>query len=377
VTEPSRLRIRSLDALRGIAAFAVMTSHCFGDLGPAWLFAWTPLGPFHDGRASVILFFVLSGLALSLARARESWQGFLVRRVVRIWVPFAMAVLAAAGLSLLVPHRPVPGMGEAFNTTWTPGMPTLRTVVDHLLMLGRRVDTVLDGPVWSLAHELRISLIFPLLLLAQARLPRLVPLMALGASVFVASRWGGLFGDVTPWYASTPAGSLQITAYYVLFFTFGIGTVLHREAITRLVARRRGVLWLAALACFWAVWPSRMATDLLYGVGATLLIWLVMGSARATALLEIPQLQWLGRISYSLYLVHVPVLQTMVRGLDGIVPGHVVVWFVPPVALLAAHLFHVAVEAPSIALARRLGSRVGRGGLRVAQPTSGTSTPAV
>jgi hypothetical protein len=59
------------------------------------------------------------------------------------------------------------------------------------------------------------------------------------------------------------------------------------------------------------------------------------------------------------------------------VPGHVVVWFVPPVALLAAHLFHVAVEAPSIALARRLGSRVGRGGLRVAQPTSGTSTPAV
>jgi peptidoglycan/LPS O-acetylase OafA/YrhL len=129
------------------------------------------------GRASVILFFVLSGFALSLAvRAGASfgYRTFLLRRLCSIYLPFAVAILLAAMSCRLVTTGPMPGMGPEFNNYWTVGFASWPDIRDLLLMLGRYRDTILDAPVWSLAHELRISLIFPLLYAAARRAPRAV-----------------------------------------------------------------------------------------------------------------------------------------------------------------------------------------------------------
>jgi peptidoglycan/LPS O-acetylase OafA/YrhL len=308
----------------------------------------------RDGRASVILFFVLSGFALSLAVEAEvpfSYTGFLVRRFCRIYLPFAVAILLAAVLSRLVVTGPIPFVGEQYNQYWAVGMPTWDALRDHLLMLGRRSDTVLDTPVWSLAHELRISVLFPMLYAAQ----RLGPAVLAAAAVLtlvVAIRYGAVRADVAPLYANSLRGSIEPTAYILLFFTLGIATAQHRQGVLLLVAHGRWALWLTVLLAFSLRWPSRLATDVQYGVGSMMAIWLVATSPRATRLLELPVLQWLGRISYSLYLTHMIVLLTLLHLLSSWFAPRLLVWTVPLLSLPVAAGFHALVEAPSIRLAR-------------------------
>ena len=94
------MRYASLDALRGIASLMVLTHHCvLAGLVPVppgfWtgLSRYTPLHLFVSGRPPVILFFVLSGfvLAISLNRPGTGYAAFAVRRLCRIYLPYAAA----------------------------------------------------------------------------------------------------------------------------------------------------------------------------------------------------------------------------------------------------------------------------------------------
>ena len=115
---------------------------------------------------------------------------------------------------------------------------------------------------------------------------------------------------------------------------------------------RRQVATLAAVAALVAaqVWSK----DLYYGA------FFIIGShlsdrAMASSLLERAAVQWLGRISYSLYLSHVLVI----GALKFEAPG-VWMYVAIPVSLAVAHVLCVAVEQPSIALSRRAGRWVER-----------------
>jgi peptidoglycan/LPS O-acetylase OafA/YrhL len=65
-------------------------------------------------------------------------------------------------------------------------------VLGTLTMLGRREDIVLDSPVWSLAHELRISLIVPLLVFARRRHSLETMIAALALLGIVAFLYGSM-----------------------------------------------------------------------------------------------------------------------------------------------------------------------------------------
>ena len=67
----------------------------------AWLYA-TPLRLLVSGPAAVLLFFVLSGFVLTLSlksEKRPNYPAFAVSRFARIWLPFAVAILASAAVS--------------------------------------------------------------------------------------------------------------------------------------------------------------------------------------------------------------------------------------------------------------------------------------
>ena len=89
-------RIRSLDGLRGVAALAVVAYHYTG----GYLHRLLPGGRF------VALFFILSGLVLSIAPLRVGagaydWPRYQLRRVVRLAIPTCTAVgLCCAVFSL-------------------------------------------------------------------------------------------------------------------------------------------------------------------------------------------------------------------------------------------------------------------------------------
>ena len=71
-------------------------------------------------------------------------------------------------------------------------------------------------------------------------------------------------------------------------------------------------------------------------------------------------LRFLGRISYSLYLVHVPLILAAVLLLDGVVPIPLVLLCVPPVAIVLGWLFHETIAEPCVRLGQRLAARVAR-----------------
>ena len=115
------------------------------------------------------------------------------------------------------------------------------------------------------------------------------------------------------------------------------------------------------------------------GLATVLALHAVGRAGRLTTWLGGPVSTYLGRISYSLYLIHAPVLSVVLRAgykLTGENPAAAVGWFVlaATACLGAAHLLHVLVEAPALRLAARWksGPRIAR---PVAVPSGEVSAP--
>ncbi len=364
-------RITPLDSLRGVAALAVVLHHLWllGAVQPIAPWQWrllryTPLTIIIEGRAPVILFFVLSGfvLAHALMQAPTPYPIFIVRRIIRIYLPFAAAILlSAACYALLDPGEPRP-FSAWFGGLWRGGH-TFSALIGHLGMPGTRRDD-LDPVVWSLVHELRISALLPVLLWACRR--------RLGAMLVasVAVQWlvlpfclDPLTGEpcrawlsCRPFWGTGAAGSLLVSAYFVCFFVLGIAIAVQRERLRAWFRdpRCKGLAAVVSLALLSGV---AGAGDLGFGVGGALLIVLALETGRLATALRRRPLPWLGRISYSLYLVHLPVFLASIYGVG---PGLQPHWrpallpALPALALIAAWLFYRMVEIPAQRLGRRL-----------------------
>src|ERR1700677_1903882 len=98
--EAGERRFIELDALRGLAACAVIFLHYSSvpmEL-PTWLadlIAYTPFFLLVCGTQAVVFFFVLSGFVLSLPYIRgssEPYLAFIIKRVFRIYIPYLVAI---------------------------------------------------------------------------------------------------------------------------------------------------------------------------------------------------------------------------------------------------------------------------------------------
>ena len=361
------MRLRSLDSLRGVAALAVVAHHCVlsfpgalenrevlaarGFSAPwAWLYL-TPLRLFVAGPVAVYVFFVLSGLVLALTfveRDGDRYLPYLIKRVSRIWLPFAVAIVLSVVDLRLVWRGWLPTASDWFNFTWSQ-WPSARTVASHLLMTGGKIS--LDNPMWSLVHEMRISLIFPLLVF----LCRKSWLATLAASVVIGAAASRTM-EAHPSFV-TSASWIQ-TCTYLFMFVLGIGLAMHsralRHRLERLGPRSRAALWCLAIAGL-AYAPTGTAavtqwSDILLSwcnaAAAALLILLCLIEGRALRVLTGPAPLFLGRVSYSLYLTHV-IAPLWV----GVITGGLA-------SLAIAPLFWRFVEQPSGRIGHWLAARV-------------------
>ena len=329
------MRYRSLDAIRGIAALIVVVYHAVlilpGGLENRVLlrsngynasFGWLYLSPlrlFVAGPVAVFVFFVLSGFVLTLSLTeggRETYRGFFIKRVARIWLPFAVVIVASALLAWAMDHLPLPGgVSHWMRATWSdrphPGM-----LARHLAMMG--TDVTLDSPMWSLVYEMRISIILPVLVVLIHR-RGWATWLTIGVFFLMAieSQSRVKFGEFER--------SLVNTLCYLPLFLMGIGLALHRTTIlTWLQSRSRLVrttAWLLAIAglIYGPVTTGTIARIhdgvllLMNGAAASLLIALSTLDGLSERLLMTRVPQWLGKVSYSLYLVHVVVFAVTLR----------------------------------------------------------------
>jgi peptidoglycan/LPS O-acetylase OafA/YrhL len=90
------------------------------------------------------------------------------------------------------------------------------------------------------------------------------------------------------------------------------------------------------------------------GIGATLAVALSFGEPVTARAFENPVPRYLGRISYSLYLVHLPILLALMHRFYGAAPAPVLIAGGIGVTFLVADLSNRFIERPSQMLGRRL-----------------------
>jgi peptidoglycan/LPS O-acetylase OafA/YrhL len=370
-------RLAELDALRGIAALVVVATHVIATatseefhIGRDNLLhrffteprLWLELPPVRillAGHAAVAVFFVLSGFVLTLPmlnNRQPTYLRFLIKRFFRIYVPFAVAIgLAALACAMLRP-RAIPELNSWFNLFWREPV-TVSLVLSHLTMSGSHI--LLDAPMWSLIHEVRISVIFPLVALIVIRLPKSAIIFCFMLTCLIIATdpsrlLHGVPGEDTAHIVDSMRDTLSVGIYFVLGISLAANIVAVKSAIASFNALGTMALW--AISILLLQVPLRIPLcDLIYfPIGSVLLVTLCLSSPRAQVILNHAFFYWLGRISFSLYLVHFVVLLSMVHLLHNKLPIWLILCGVIPSCLIAAEIMYRVIELPAQKFGKRL-----------------------
>lgn len=354
MAEPSVIRAESarlagLDWIRGAAAMWVLLYHVDITLQKAKYFSLLPLSPFTSvGYRGVELFFLLSGFVMArtyegdTGKSLGSAASFAVRRLLRIFPAYFVVFLplfaVAAWKGIGAPtSMPIDG----------------RLFLSNLLLLPRDdLTTYIPVSAWTLTHEL---MFYALFLVAFVSWRMFFALLAAWASVGITLNLASV--ELAGWRMATS----PLNAYFVL------GAVCYHLTPQRAAALHALALpaGLALLAC--AIWmehgvPSPNSAGRVVAVTyvtAFFLMVLALGhrQTRMPGWLQGPA-NYLGKISYGLYLINYPVIVVLAMALKARqLDEHATVLLLGGAALVSialADVLHRLVERPSISLGKRL-----------------------
>lgn len=326
-----------IDGLRALAVIVVVIFHA-------------GVSPLRGGFVGVDIFFVISGYLITrqigaeMEAGRFSLVGFYERRIRRI-VPallFAIAATLAIAPFVLFPTELV-----------TTGMTAVAAILSaaNLYLLNSAGYFAADSGtqplihMWSLGVEEQFYLFFPLLLVAfghrsraAARVTTLLFALASLALCIAVTRFDREFAYYFP---LTRAWELLAGAALVFV------PVPQMPAWMRNAAAAGALLLIAASALkfypqmafpgFYALAPC-LAAVVLIAVGG-------QGGSAVTGALSTGPLVWIGRISYSLYLLHWPIL-VFYRMARGVPIGPAEAWALVAASIAAAYLSWRFVERP-------------------------------
>ncbi|WP_296313929.1 acyltransferase [Pseudomonas sp.] len=360
-------RLPELDALRGVAALVVLVHHALVMLGPIDLIDGTLIGRathtllnfsffrlIKFGRGPVLFFFVLSGYVLTRALLKNGSPGllaFAVQRCVRLLIPVTASVLLSCTLYYLVAD-PLLLQGPLDNhslTIWSKP-PDVAAVLREVALLQTNQDlTRLNNVLWSLAHEWRLTLLLPLVLLFHNRIWLMLALAT------AATGFGAMFSadENFVMLGAELHGSIVATVYFALSIASGAALALagRLPALSReqRIAASIGVVMLAG-----------MTADLAVYLASVLLIVLAQQPGRFQQMLRWRPLLWLGRVSFSLYLIHSLIMVAWLCLLYEMLPVWAIAVSGALLALLATPVFFRCIERPSRDLAKAVERRLVR-----------------
>jgi peptidoglycan/LPS O-acetylase OafA/YrhL len=380
----SAAHIGYMDGIRGLAALYVLAGHVAGEIAsrpgsdalPVWLLAICR--SFTLSHFVVAVFIVLSGYVLMMPVAqsadgalRGGLASYVKRRFLRIVPAYYAALALSAAIVIWTPH-----LASGIGSDWDRSVPALthKAIFTHLFLLHNLFwDSIykLDGPAWTVATEWQIYFLLPLILLPAWRKWGLGGLMATGACLGYAPHFlfNARFEEACP--------------HFIFLFTLGMtAAVLNHNTEVRADSRYGNTRWSAAAMAFGGIalmanclaphWTYRHYYLVEIPLGMGVLCFMVYATrlmerreTRPPAVLRVLNSRvalWLGAFSYSLYLIHYPI----VGGVDAVLLSHHVS---PPVSAailvslivvvpLVAYGFFVIFERPFLARKSNLSSRI-------------------
>lgn len=374
-------RLLHLESIRGLAALAVVLFHAVFAFFPALrltnpaglqdqslavrVIAHSPLTVFFSGPFAVVVFFVLSGFVLSHSFfLRPNFTVLIsaaVRRYFRLAIPVTASTLFAYGLLRSGAYfnqeaAPLVGINHELSDFYT-FVPSVATALkEGLMSVFIAVDyrASYNSVLWTMKTEFAGSFLAYVFL-----------------AVFGRWRWRWLA------YIGLAVGMAVSGRFYALNFLSGIAIC---DLYTHRVLNRKGLFpvplpIVAGMFVFgiyfgsyhsanlplycWMGWASPL---LWHSIGAVLIILAAVRSRRIQFVLNAPACTQLGKISFSLYLVHFPILLSFGCYLYYLCASHALARPVAVVvatlggvlaSLLVAWLFYLWIERPVVSLGKQ------------------------
>lgn len=313
-----KLRLEYLDSIRGFAALYVVFKHIITTLplsgSPGEFFTnYLP-----DPHYAVVVFIVLSGFCLALPTfkrsdnlSRGAIRRFYLRRAFRILPPYLIVLLVSFFLARTV-------LSEPHDVLWDASLPaTVKSLITHALLIHNLTgdNTRISYPLWSIAVECQIYLLFPITLLIVSRIGPIGTTLVSAAILFPLT------------YSLRHYSLYDLKPHFLVFFCLGLTAAYfvsgpYRErryssphaaavlcvlaalgfAVLTVIGARNGGYFVIRYAPYLAFAAALSAACFLVGAGWSSNRFLV-------GVLTWKPLVNLGRMSYSLYLIHAPLIQ--------------------------------------------------------------------
>ncbi len=306
-----------LDLLRGVSAFLVLIGHarafCMESFasgaGAPNIFVQGFYFITGFGHQSVMVFFVISGFLIgrhvmdSVAGGKWSWPNYLIDRVSRLWLVLIPCLILTAIFDYFGMLQDGLGFYQGnFQSTLLvgaspPGIDSgLLTAVLNALFLQKVTAPVYgsNGPLWSLSYEFWYYLLFPIALLTvvSTRAWKLAYLLIFAAICLLMPKDILLYGLVWLFGALSAYGSQRLVfsknqnlLLLCISLIFLAGCLVYSR-----MPQHDGVLM-----------------DMAVGMACALVVWAVATKNWAVWKIFSPAI-WLSKMSYSLYLAHMPLL---------------------------------------------------------------------
>lgn len=354
-------RIKQLDSVRGLASLSVLLNHMYLATPIIPIVLWqSPFRILINGRGAVLLFFVLSGFVLSIPYFNGKQPTFfiyVVKRIFRIYIPYLFAISAAIIACALFASE------STFTEGWVSDFwnvkPDLASVIDHLSLIGNIHTDYFNTVIWSLVHEMRISLLFPFILMVVGRLTFGLNLIICILLTIVAGLNDLLL--LQPSYGFHT--SYFDTLHYLSMFIMGALLYKHKLEIANLYKQLSMRMKWIILGCALLLYSYSAAIDRFfnfaynnkiadYGITLAALTFVIFAihSTTLSKLLLHKKILFLGKISYSLYLYHLTVLLSAMFVLDGLIPVWLIQLIVFVLAIVLAYVTWYLIENNAIKL---------------------------
>ncbi|GLV63143.1 acyltransferase [Bacillus mycoides] len=385
-------RYKELDSLRGIAAIIVLLGHflaLFPILGKKVMYSTfgTYFSILWQGHSAVIIFFVLSGFVLSLPFYKGTefnYLKYLIKRVCRIYIPYIMILFIAIGIKLGMHSKigTIPGLVQWGS--WNIEV-SFNRVIDHILFLREFNSDAFIMVIWSLVHEMRISIVFPLIIFLLLRVNWKV---SIGIAMFLSVIGYLLMKNIPSEFNMPVSTNYFITLHYSSMFIIGALLAKNREYLVSKIINSKVKYILLPLGLLFFSYPripfmllSKLIGEIDYDLyliiidwyicfGAVLIILSALSSKLFSKLLLIKPVQFIGEISYSLYLVHPIVLLTTVHIFYGKISVPLILLISFLFTMVVSVLCYKFIEIPSIKIGRKLATKNSRGDVSLRKKAS-------
>lgn len=354
-------RLEGLDVLRGIAILSVVVFHAYvvrPFAGPWWI-KWVA-----QGAEGVGLFFLIS--AWSLASSWRYRQGRDRRPIMSFWARRFWRIAPLYYVMLLVTGLLTRGKTNAVPHAIQHNPHTVNNLVAHVTFVFGWIPAFQNswiGVEWSIGAEMTFYLFFPWLI---TRLPRkLWGAAIVGGSAVLTWFWPSLLTHIPGIHWPQWAGGYLVWAFPAQMVWFLAGLWLFTWKSRPKMGPAWGVAWgiMAIMVANHSWGPTGMIVA--WAAPNVLLLWLTVNDPQwLHGLTRNRFLRYIGQRSYSLYLIHWVVLESVVMrwvnlaGASNMSGFWVRLLATVPLSVALSEVAYRWIEQPGMAFGRRWISRV-------------------